>query len=175
MAKTYEEVMTLAEEVEQQIDELENTEEVRKYLKLLEKKVKLHKLENELYCQSMIDKYTKCKHMIIEVIREDGIENKEGYVGCIKCGLDESIFAKRDEFVGTEGFTDDEKIMYKLLTEGHLDQQLYRGIFTGVQGSLSDAMKLYSSLKEKYPVASDLFLERKFYEEALGASKSHNM
>ena len=35
--------------------------------------------------------------------------------------------------------------------------------------------RLMRALKEKYPVASDLFLERKFYEEALGASKSHNM
>ena len=96
--------------------------------------------------------YLMCNHLwIISKFENDSVESRTyNYFGCIKCGLDQSVFTKV-EFSDNAKLSFEEKVMYDFMTSF----SYYDGHHIDLACDLELGTAIYKKIKEKYPNISD--------------------
>ena len=77
--------------VDEQLELLFKSEDVKKYFELTAKQHKLRNTENELFKKIKNEEYDNCNHIWINISEDNNVLNKKIY-GCIKCGLDKRVW-----------------------------------------------------------------------------------
>ena len=124
------------------IELVETSEDVKKYLDLIEERNGLYHEQISLYKDDLIKNYNSCKHILVYTrIRERCWKPTYKDCGCIKCGLDSRILSCNRETLFL-----DEKIMYDYLKE-----HPFKGIETEISCDLFLAMAIYAKIKGAHP------------------------
>lgn len=147
----FEKISTRRKDIIERIDCLKENDSVKEYLCLSKKNDELLKDERDLYKQIKNEKFSSCDHIWIDVFRE--YDNAEGrthhYSGCIKCGLDESVFRLIES---NKELTLDQEAMADYLKK-HVNKT---GIITTLYWGDFDMMKKrYLKTKNDHPDLTD--------------------
>ena len=128
-------------EVDNEKNHLEEYKVIKKYLLICSKRDLLLGKYNELEKKVRIEKYKKCKHVLVETYYDyDSYEGRSyHYYGCIKCGLDESVWI--DNFA-----YNDTRYEMRNILKGKI-----KGTKLGVACNLNLAMPIYNKLKKENP------------------------
>lgn len=154
-----------------QINELENSDILKKYFDLCNQKRELESQRRDLYKKIKFGQYSYCNHIWVNTLCDhDRFEGRHyDYYGCIKCGLDERVFYKKEKQqvinvnLNLNLLTPDEQIMYDFM-KSH--DYIRSGIKTSVLCDLDLAKAIYFKIKEAYPNIDDN-TARKYFEIAL--------
>jgi len=147
--KNFEEIKKEFRKTCEQLEKLENTANVKKYLALCEKRQLLSSKFEDIFLKVLAEKYRKCDHVLVECNSDyDSYEGRSyHYFGCIKCGLDESV--KEDCWC----YSKIHREMRKIISENPLNK--IKGKKLGVKCDLKTAMNVYSEVKEENPDISE--------------------
>ena len=156
LKQQYENLSVERDKTKDKMRELENINIIVEYNQLCKK---LRSLENMLLdCNRNLkfEEYSNCQHILVCTKYEyDGYEGRtyRSY-GCIKCGLDESIYDESREILNHEDQIkyDYLKQRYPKLGGQHLD----------ILCDVSLAQLIYSKIKEEYPNLNDKQLIKLF-------------
>ena len=136
------------EKILEEIKFLEDTELIRRYIKVKEKENKLEEEINELYKEIKFNEYDKCNHLIIYT----GFD-KTICKGCIKCGLEEQY-----RYYDYNCLSYNNKIMRDYLNQkGSMKGRIIKRTCNLELGKL-----IYSKLKEKNLAANEEMLINNF-------------
>ena len=153
MKKAKKKYLAVLEEIQknnQEINDLKNNENVRRYLELLKMNLDLEYVRIGAYKDMKREEYYNCNHIWIIV------STKPETYGCIKCGLDHRIYNY------SKDLTLDEQIMHD-----YLDEYIsFDGTFTDIYCDIDLATKIFKKIKENNPHISDE-LALKYFEIAL--------
>ncbi len=154
----YEQIVLKEKKLIEQINALADDEKVKKYFELSNQNNELENLQKKLYKQMKIEEYSSCNHIWITAVQDyDSFEgHKHDYCGCIKCGLDKSIFLRKRYTKiynkKLDSFTLDQRIMYDFIVS---DNTSSKGINTNILCNLDLAKAIYSKIKEVHPDIDD--------------------
>ena len=159
----YREIVEERKSVDDEIKVLEENEIVKRYIELYEKSKQLIREARKAYKGMKRTQYLMCNHLwIISKFENDSVESRTyNYFGCIKCGLDQSVFVKV-EFSDNAKLSFEEKVMYDFMTSIYYQD----GRYIGVACDLELGTAIYKKIKEKYPNISDEDAI-KYFERAL--------
>ncbi len=155
------EVQGKRKNISKELQALEESEVVKRYLTLQEQREKIYKEENDLYRKLRIEQFDLCDHILVytETVSEDYGGHTYRRKGCMKCGLNENV---RDRDIST--LSEDQKIMLSYL-QG-LSFGIEKGIDTELTCNLDLAISIYSKIKEAKPDIDDE-LAAKYFKVAL--------
>ena len=148
------------ERILSEMKKLEQEEIVKKYIELENQERALLKDQKELYKAMKKIEYSECNHVL--VCTKVDFDNVDGrtykYCGCIKCGLDESVFSKNNK-------TSNLKIEIK---KEYLKKNGYfiRGRKLNVSCDLLLAQSIFNKINEVHPSIEEN-LAIKYFEIAL--------
>lgn len=169
LKKQYNQILFERKRLVEQIKDLEKNTKIKKYLKLCSQNDKLAIRQNDLYKQIKVDEYSLCNHIWVNTFHDyDSWEGRSyDYYGCIKCGLDESVFHLMESCCSLDCFSLDQRIMYDFMR----NNQYGRGICIKILCDLDLAKNIYSKIKETYPDI-DNETARRYFEIALEKIKN---
>lgn len=157
LIKQYKELKEQIEGNNWQIELLEKTDLIKRYIRLIKEKNNLIKEQYKLYEQIKTNEYETCNHILICDYSEFYSNNITYYFsGCIKCGLENSVLRRP-----INSLNQTQKIMYNYLQNHHLV-----GIELDLISDLKLARAIYKKIKQNYPNISDE-LATKYFEIAL--------
>ena len=150
------------------IKKLEENENVKEYLELLNKKKELDSLSKQKYEKLRMERYRSCSHVFVECdSKYDKAEGRShNCFGCIKCGLNTGVLNNE-----TGKFTSDEKVMFNYLKE---HQFSINGIQIDYYCDLRLAASFYRKIKRKHPNIEEEKLNEILKEELVPALKNSN-
>lgn len=158
--KEYKEISEKRKQVLTELLELEENEQVKRYLELVDQNEELEEKEKKTYAKMKAKNYKECHHLTIYTkVYDDALEGRRyRNVGCIKCGADTEVLD-----VSTIFLTEVEKAMYDYLKS-------YSNLFFNSKPTvicdLSLATAIYQKIKEKNPGINDM-QAKKYFEIAL--------
>ena len=159
----YREIVKERKSVDDEIKALEENENVKRYIELCKKRKQLIGTERKTYREMKNTQYLMCNHLwITSRFENDRVECRTyNYFGCIKCGLDQAVFAKV-EFSDEEVLSYEEKIMYNFMTSIYYQS----GHHIGMACDLELGSAIYKKIKENHPniIDEDAI---KYFERAL--------
>ena len=133
------------------VESFDSLKELREYL-MGEGMVIINELKEIEHIEKRnkyFEKYSNCKHILIySKMDYDKHEGRKNFsCGCIKCGLDNSVF---DYYYSL--LTEEEKIKHEYLKENGLN---IVGISTGIVCDLDLAQEIYAEITSKNPKIED--------------------
>ena len=147
LKKEYDEILEQRTAVLERLKQLENDENVKRYLELTKENDSLYEKQLNFYRTIKYEEYSECKHILI--YSKTGYDNRDGIpyrtYGCIKCGLDASVFDKEESEL-----SDTSKIMYDYLLDHNFD-----GIKTYYLCDIDLATSIYSKIKDAHSDIDD--------------------
>ena len=105
--KEYSDLLSEKDRINSDINELMQSEELKKFFKLKEDFKEITSRLKDLHKKIKIDEYNTCNHIMIYTNDQDADKRT---CGCIKCGLDNSVL---DKPLGS--LSDEDMIMYQYL------------------------------------------------------------
>lgn len=171
LKKQYDDLVLERKELITKINELETDEKLKTYFELCHKKEQLISKEKNLYKQMKNEEYSSCNHIWVTTLHNhDAVEGRSyNYCGCIKCGLDQSIFpligGNRCE---VDYLPLEQQIMYEFMYGGpymYADANK-KGIDTTRLCDLELGKAIYTKIKGAHPNIDDE-TARKYFEIAL--------
>lgn len=147
LKKEYKEIIEQSKKIIDEIELLEESEIVKRYLKLKTQNHDLYNKQLSLYKDIKTKEYELCEHILVySRIDCDRWEDRTyRYCGCIKCGLDNSVLDGDRDWL-----SDQRKIMYDYLRKNYL-----MGVETNIVCDLDLACEIYSKIKEAHPNIDD--------------------
>lgn len=164
LKEKYDKILSEREIIIKQINELKNSDILKRYFDLCNQNEQLVSQQKELYKKMKIEEYSSCNHIWVNTLHDyDSHEGRSyNYHGCIKCGLDQRVFYMYEQCHNLDWFTLEQRVMYDFMYGG-----AYRsGIDTKVLCDLDLAKAIYSKIKEAHPYIDDE-TTRKYFEIAL--------
>lgn len=159
----YEEIVKERKNVDDEIKALEENEIIKRYIELCKKSKQLISEARKAYKGMKHTQYLMCNHLwVTSRFENDSVECRTyNYFGCIKCGLDQSVFAKI-EFSDDVVLSFEEKVMYDFMTSFYY----HSGRHIGLACDLELGTAIYKKLKENNPNISNEDAI-KYFERAL--------
>ena len=156
----YNKLVSDIENVNNELTVLEEDSEVRKYIELKKKSEELYNRKVKLYREFKYDEYNTCNHILIST--RVNYDKSSGHfcrsVGCIKCGLDNSVIDCDRDLL-----TEEEKIKYDYLIEYNVKLE---GLQTNILCDIDLATEIYCRIKRANPNIDDI-IGCKYFEIAL--------
>jgi hypothetical protein len=150
--KGFESLIQRQSEIDKEVKELRKDEKVQKYLELQTERENIRSVQSDLYTAFKEDQFDKCNHMWVTVLSDK--DREEGctydYHGCVKCGLNKSVYYLVNLYGTTDMLSDDQKIMYEYLQTHDTVGRLVKA-----KCDLTTATLFYRKLKRIHPNASD--------------------
>ena len=150
------------------LEKLLKDEKVQQYIKTKEKNASLKSELKELYKDMKFEEYSSCDHMcLISKHVYDSVEGRSyNFLGCVKCGLDQSFYHRLECCYGFTALSDEEQIMYDYISANNPIMK----IDIDVVCDLESAKRIYSTIKKQHPndddkTIADIFKET--YKEEL--------
>lgn len=164
LKEQYDKISSEREKTTIQIDEMENSDVLKRYLDLCKLNKKLENQQKKIYQQMKFEEYLSCNHIWVVALKDyDSCEEcSHIYHGCIKCGLDDKVLHLMDNGYSFCDLTLEQKTMYNFL-ENHL---YLKGISINKSCDLNLAIAIYSKIKEAHPDIDDE-TARKYFEISL--------
>lgn len=158
--KKYKEIVSKRKDVLTELFALEDDEKVKRYLELIELESELKQEENEAYIKVRKKNFKECRHLTVYTkVVHDYIDGKRySDIGCIKCGIDTSIYDYERKFLSPE-----EQAMYDYL------KSYSNVLFNSKPKTTCDlqlGVAIYSKIKERHPDIDDK-TAKKYFEIAL--------
>lgn len=149
LKEEYEKITEERGSVLEQLKILEEDEKIKKYLELCEQNRKLKLKQVNSYEQMKKDEYSSCNHIWVYTLQDyDSMEGRSyNYCGCVKCGLDQRVFAESYP----EYLPYPKKIMYDFMRKNHYTKGIKSNIFC----DLELAQAVYKKIKECNPELDD--------------------
>ena len=150
--KEYEKIILERKDILDRIRALAEDEKVKEYFSLCKQSEELASQQIDLYKKIKIEDYSLCNHVWVTTGMEYDRweERREVYCGCIKCGLDQSVFIKLDN-AGYKNLSYKDQVMCDFL-KGRCN---LNGINTELCCDLDLANAIYLKIKEKHPNIDD--------------------
>lgn len=149
----YQQLVAGRKDIIKQINDLGNDEIVKKYLALCNQDNSLSIQQKNLYSQMKTEEYSLCDHIWVNILQY--YDHSEGrfyhYHGCIKCGLDQSVFLLMENTNDPKWLTPDQRIMYDFMRYHSYNSDVNTHLFC----DLNLAKAIYSKLKEVHPNIDD--------------------
>lgn len=161
--KQYEKTTLEIEELIRKMNSLKENEMVKRYFDLFIKENELAHQQRNLYRQLKTEDYESCNHIWVNIGRSSEGLRRPNCSGCIKCGLDESIYQLIGPYRDLDCLTFKQQIMYDFMKRGGYKR---KGIHTDVLCDFDLAKAIYSRIKETYPDIDDE-TAKKYFEIAL--------
>lgn len=134
------------EQIRKELNELEQSEVLKRYFELSKKNNKLLIEQKKIIAEIKNHEYECCDHiLVITSIDRDEYEGRsQKYYGCVKCGLNEQIYRKCAYSRNLLSF--EEKIMYDFLKNGYLNGKRLNFLC-----DLNSSNSLYNKIKQNNP------------------------
>ena len=144
---------------------------IQKYIELLDENQRLLNDQKELYKSMKFEEYSKCNHIFVTVSRERDYREARNYYyeGCIKCGLDQTVFYIAETF-DIEELNESQRIMYDYMYGGAGQD----GIHTNIRCNLELAKAIYLKIKENHPNTSDKNMVN-YFKHALSSIRENEV
>lgn len=130
--------------------------------------------QEQLYKEIKFEEYNSCHHIwVIDFYDYDSMEGRSyKQYGCIKCGLDWTVFRLKEECQGIYGLPLKEQVMYEYLTSDRIRNKNKSTIMSKVMCDLNLGQAIYAKIKQNHPNIDDETALR-YFEIAL-ANIRHN-
>lgn len=152
LQEKYAKVLQEITDVDAQINALQDNEKVKQYIAVCDQHDKLMHQKEDLYKSVLIERYSSCNH--IWIIASHDYDSAEGrsyyYHGCIKCGLDRTVFRLMENCNDLQLLTPEQRVMYDFMY-GHC----LGGKMLNTSCDLELAKSIYAKIKEAHPDIDD--------------------
>lgn len=165
LKREYDKIIKQKEKISNEMNQLEEDENVKRYLELKRQSQNLYDKQLYLYESIKMEEYESCSHIL--VYSKIDCDRLGGHIyrrcGCIKCRLDNSILDNDRKYLSI-----DEKIMYNYLMKNNLN-----GTHTKLACDIVFAHTIYSKIKDAYPDIDDK-TTIEYFEKALDDIRNIN-
>lgn len=168
LQEKYEKVLQEITDADAQINALQDDEKVKQYIAMCGQRDRLMHQKEDLYKKVLIDRYSSCNHIWIIASHDyDPIEGRSyDYHGCMKCGLDRTVFQLIENGCSLQLLTPEQRIMYDFMHGRCLGGEIVNTLC-----DLELAKTIYAKIKEARPDIDDE-TAIKYFEVALADIKN---
>ena len=146
----YEEVTKTKKDITKELEELNNSESVKRYLELIKEQEVLSEKQKELYKEMKFEEYSNCKHIILTTsVHKDRIEGRMSCsYGCMKCGVNTNAY--NSEYLRRNDLDFEDQVIYDYVRNHSI-----RGTTCNVCCTIDLAQAIYSRIKKAHPDIDD--------------------